>query len=384
MHRIYFLGISLLFMTGLSAQQVYISRYIPDYPTNADNPDQEVEIFNDSRSKNLNLKGYILMTRSFILKFPNLEIPPLKHVSLGMKARGIGPYVSILDMPDFQLRTPYGSDQGDFVILLNPNLRPMDAFYFSEVAEVDFLPVRETFVTVSGQEISIRTPAEQVDDWAYLQLAPDPLFSFVKINETWSPSSRKGNIFAATEYRYLQHKYVEGIVSLRWQTRFENDCFDHVIERSSGNRNFVEVGRKSSALQNSSRPLDYEFYDDEVEQNQIYFYRIRHTDKFGETVYSSELEVSTEENPGGFFFDIISEPSDQGRYLNIRFTSRQEQKVRIMLLDEELRQLATLFSDNIHAEKQNLITYRKAIPFGIYHILVETENRRYRELLVVE
>ncbi|MEM6800198.1 MAG: hypothetical protein AAF696_02280, partial [Bacteroidota bacterium] len=173
-------------------------------------------------------------------------------------------------------------------------------------------------------------------------------------------------------------------VSLRWQTRFENDCFEHIIERSIGNRNFVGVGRKSSSLQNSSQPLDYEFYDDEVEQNQVYYYRIRHTDKFGETVYSTELEVSTEENPGGFFFDIISEPSDQGRYLNIRFSSRQEQKVRIMLLDEELRQLAILFSDYIHAEKQNLITYRKAIPFGIYHILVETENRRYRELLVVE
>ncbi|MEM6804830.1 MAG: hypothetical protein AAF696_25760, partial [Bacteroidota bacterium] len=156
MLRIYLLGISLLFMASLSAQQVYISRYIPDFPTNADNPDQEVEIFNESRTKNLNLKDYILMTRSFILRFPNLEIPPLKHVRLGMKARGIGPYVSILDMPDFQLRTPYGSDQGDFVILLNPNLRPMDAFYFSEVAEVDFLPVRERLITVSGQEINLR------------------------------------------------------------------------------------------------------------------------------------------------------------------------------------------------------------------------------------
>ena len=116
----------------------------------------------------------------------------------------------------------------------------------------------------------------------------------------------------------------------------------------------------------------------------MYYYRIRHTDKFGETVYSEEIETTTEENPGGFFFDILSEPSDQGKYLNIRFSSRQNQQVRIMLLDEELRQLAILFSDEISADKQNLITYREAIPFGIYHILVETENRRYRELLVVE
>jgi len=384
MLRYILFSISLLWMGQMYAQQVYISRYIPDFPTNADNPDQEVEIFNESRTRNLNLGGFVLMTRSYIVRFPNLEVPPLKSVRLGMKARAIGPYFSILDMPDFQLRNPMGEDNGDFVILLNPRMQLMDAFYFGESAEVDFLPLNESLTTQSGQIVNVRVPAEQNEDWSYLQLAPDPAIAFVKINGTWSPNSRKANIFEATEYRYLQSKYIEGIVSLRWQTRFENDCFEHVVERSLGRNRFQEIARINSLRQNSSSPLDYEYYDDEVEQNQLYYYRIRHTDKFGETVYSEEIETTTEENPGGFFFDILSEPSDQGKYLNIRFSSRQNQQVRIMLLDEELRQLAILFSDEISADKQNLITYREAIPFGIYHILVETENRRYRELLVVE
>lgn len=378
------IGISLLFVGNISAQQVYISRYIPDFPTNADNPEQEVEIFNESRTKTLNLRGYYLATRSYLLQFPNLEIPPLKSVRLGMKARGMGPYFSILEMPAFQLRTSFGEDQGDFVVLLNPAQRPLDAFYFSDKVAVDFLPINESFTKQNGEQVQVRTPQENHEGWAYLQLVPDPTFSFVKINGTWSPNSRKGTLFAATEYRYLQSKYVEGIVSLRWQTRFENDCFQHVIERGLNKSRFEEIGRHASQKQNSSQPLDYEFYDDKIEQNKTYYYRIRNIDKFGEVIYSEIVEAVTEENPGGFFFDILSEPSDQGRYVNVRFSSRQDQKVRIMLLDEELRQLAVLFSDEILAEKQNLVIYQEAIPFGIYHILIETENRRYRELLPVE
>jgi len=371
-------------MGNLSAQQVYISRYIPDFPTNADNPEQEVEVFNESRTQNLNLKGYMLLTRSYILQFPSLEVPPLKSVRLGMKAQGMGPYFSLLEMPNFHMRTPFGNDQGDFVILLDPSQKPADAFYFSDKESVDFLPVSETFSIKGGKQLTVTTPPEEHEGWAYLQLVPDPAFSFVKINGTWSPNSRKGTLFAATEYRYLQSKYVEGIVSLSWQTRFENDCFQHVIGRSPDKRRFEEIGRVASQKQNSSQPLDYVYYDDEVGENKVYYYRIRNQDKFGEIIYSEEVEAITEENPGGFFYDILSEPSDQGRYLNIRFSARQKQSVRIMLLDEELRQLAVLFSDEILPEKQNLITYQEPIPFGIYHILVETENRRYREILVVE
>lgn len=378
-------GIFLLFASAVCAQQVYISRYIPDFPTNADNPEQEVEIFNDSRTKSLNLEDHFLITRSYIVQFPSLTIPPRKSMKFGMKGLGMGLYKSILDIPNYKPRIEYGKDKGDFVILLTPDQRTLDAFYFSDKVSVDFLPVSETLTMPNGGiQIPVSTPPESHEGWAYLQMVPDPTFSFSKINDTWSPNSREGTLFPATEYRYLQSKYVEGIVSLSWKTRFENDCFTHIVERSLDKKNFAELDRVPSQKQNSSQPLDYEYYDDKVEQNRVYYYRISNVDKFGKTIRSEIVEAETEENPGGFFFDVLSEPSDQGRYLNVRFSSRQQQYVHIMLLDEELRQLAVLFSDEILAEKQNLVIYQEAIPFGIYHILVETKNRRYTELLVVE
>ena len=377
-------GLMICMSINLNAQSVYLSRFIPGNPNQGADTHHRIEIYNESQRYAANISGYILVTRNYIVRLSgNVRIPPMRSIKLGRYRSGESAYFAYENMSDFTKRLPSGRDEGDFAILYDRGMRIVDAFYFSDERAVGFLPAQEDFITAKNERISIRIPDEKNRTWSFLQALPDPAMAFVKISGNWSPNSRKRNLFPATEYKFMQTKYVEGIVTFKWKTLFENDCYYHIIERSEDGRTFKEISRQQG-VRSSSRPLDYIYYDTQVEKDTVYTYRLRNIDKFGNTILSEPIAAITEENPGGFSFDIIAENSDTGKYLNVRFSAKERQRVRIKLLDEELRQMAILFYDTIDAEKQNLINYTEPLPFGIYHVLVETEERRYRELFIVE
>ena len=379
-----FCGIIFCMSTNLNAQSVYLSRFVPVNPNQGADTHHRVEIYNESQRYSINISGYVLVTRNYIVRLSgNLRIPPMRSIQLGRYRNNEPSYFAYESMSDFTKRLPAGRDEGDFAILYDRSMRIVDAFYFSDQRAVSFLPAQEDFITPKNERISIRIPDEKNRIWSFLQALPDPAMAFVKISGNWSPNSRRTNLFPATEYKFLQTKYVEGIITLKWKTLFENDCYYHIVERSEDGRSFREISRQAG-VRSSSRPLDYIYYDTQVKKDTVYTYRLRNVDKFGNTIVSEPIAAITEENPGGFSFDIIAENSDTGKYLNLRFSAKERQRVRIKLLDEELRQLAILFFDTIEAEKQNLINYTEPLPYGIYHVLVETEERRYRELFIVE
>ncbi|MEL6850811.1 MAG: hypothetical protein AAFP92_20000 [Bacteroidota bacterium] len=374
------------FLSQLPAQTIYLSRVVPGKAFDLRDAQHRIDIFNPSARNAVDLSGYMIITRQYIVRLPEegVRVAPASTLKLGKVNQGNDLDFAFTELKDFVVRVNQGEESGDFVALLDRNLRLVDGVLFSEERSVSYLPVDESFIAANQDRLSISLPEEGNSRWAFLPVVPDPAIAFVRINQVWKPNSLRRNLFPATEYRIIRAQYVKGIVSLKFQTMFEDDCYAHVIERRTERGGFREIGRKAGATQ-SKRLRDYMFYDDAVETDQVYYYRLKHVDKFGNVIYSPEpAMVITEENPGGFSFDIIEEPTEAGRYLNIRFSAEQKQEVRIKLLDEELRQLEVLFYGEIEAEKQNLINYDEALPYGIYYLLVETDMRRYRARLVIE
>jgi hypothetical protein len=179
----------------------------------------------------------------------------------------------------------------------------------------------------------------------------------------------------------VQTQYVDGIVTVKWSTRFEKDCYFHVVERSTDGKNFREIERVRTSG-NTPGGQAYSCYDPKVEKDRVYFYRISNLDKFGNLLYSEPARVRTEASPDGFTFDVIRD--EDRRSLSVRFSSRDSQQVRIELLDEELRKISTLYLGDAEAEKQNLVSYNQSLPIGKYFVIVSTEERRFYEPFIME
>ncbi|MEZ4772348.1 MAG: hypothetical protein R3D00_04130 [Bacteroidia bacterium] len=381
-------GIAGLFLCmcwgGANAQNLYISKFIPTNPLNRQNADHRVELFYEGKKDYLDLSGYVLVTRHYILRLPNNTfIGPMSALRLGSVSNESN---KDLDLEynyqrDFAPRVTEGTDEGDFAVLYDPNRNIVDAFYFGPQKTVSFLPSRASLKTYR-ENIEVSIPDEEDSRWSYLQNPEDPAMAFICINHFWHPTSRRSNIFPAARYRFLQAKYVDGIVTVKWKTLFENDCYVHTVERSTDGNTF-EVLEKLRGPVNSSQPFDYTYYDAVVEKNRVYYYRIANIDKFGNVVQSSLTKIRTEENPGGFTFDILPADKHTIASLNVRFSAKESQTVRIKLLDEQLREIANLYQGSIEAGKQNLLNYTKPLPVGKYFVVVSTDQRRYYEPFVV-
>lgn len=369
---------------GACAQSLYISKFVPSNPLNPQNADHRVELFYEGKKGYLDLSGYLLVTRHYVFRLPNNTfIGPMNALSLGRVTNEANKHLDLeySQQRDFTQREIEGTDEGDFAVLYDPNRNMVDAFYFGPQKSVSFLPTRVSLKTYR-ENIELAVPDEGDSRWAYLQNPEDPAMAFICINHNWHPTSRRSNIFPAARYRFLQAKYVDGIVSLKWKTLFENDCFVHTVERSTDGNTF-EVLEQLRGPINSSQPFDYTYYDAVVEKNRVYYYRIANIDKFGNIIQSSLTKIRTEENPGGFTFDILPADKHTISSLNIRFSAKESQTVRIKLLDEQLREIANLYQGSIEAGKQNLLNYTKPLPVGKYFVVVSTSQRRYYEPFVV-
>lgn len=382
MKRLTFL---VLFIGGLllelAAQQVYISKFASgDYLYSEQH---RVELFNES-PRSVDLSDYLLVTRQYVARLPRgTRIAPWGTLKLGKTARNGQVDVAYSDLQEFSLRIPTPRkdskrEHGDFAVLIDERIQIVDAFYFSDQARVDFLPTRENFMTQAHDIIRISVPDERSAIWSSILMPPDPTMVFVRINDQWEVNARDGNLIDATEYARLKAAYEAGVITLTWSTLFEKDCYYHVVERRSGPDSFRMLSRKP-AVGNSELPQEYTFYDNKIQENKSYEYRLRHTDKFGNSVYSQEVSVDAGDDLGGVSMDHFRE----GTVQNIRFSSSKNQQIRIQLLDEEFRQIALLFSDQVEADKQMLLQYKPPLPVGKYYLVAESPQKRiYKDFIV--
>lgn len=368
---------NLLICSFAHSQSVYISRYIGlNYLTD---PVYQVDIFNPS-DQAMSLGNYMLVSRQFVAKFPpRTRIEAYSKLSLGKHNK------QLLELPfsqiqDFIIRIPKETELGDYLILFDPGGKVVDAFYFGPRRAVSFLPDEGELITFRNEQIPFEVPDEVDASWNYLQISPDPALAFIRISGRWEVSSRQRNTLPATAFAPLEAKYVQGIVTVNGQSRFERDCLPHQLERSEDGRIFERVYR-FPANQNADGPTSYRYYDDGVEPNKRYFYRLKNEDKFGFSIFSNLVEVQTDDLPSDFALEVFqSNPSGN---INVRFSSRQARKVRIKILDEQFRELDLLFYDDLAENSQQLIKYEPNLPPGKYLILADVGERRLFETLII-
>ena len=358
----YLLACSLSMPLSLLAQNVYISKYVSGIPGQPNDRIHRIELFNESGKEFQDLSGYFLMTRNYLFQFPpQTYIRPLQSFRLGYESVAGDLDLVYSRSPLWKDRQPQGSQGGNYAILFNPDAGVEDAFYFSWSETVDFLPSSEVWTHEEQENKRLIAPEEISSEWLHLKASQDPAFAFYRIAGRWQVGSRNKNILPAVQYHTPKISYHEGVVSLNWSTQEERDCFTHTVERSTdGKRYQAIVDLAGQGI--STQEQEYTFFDTDIEQDRLYYYRIANTDKFGNVVFSTPVKIRSEEEKGGFALEILKGDTSTDNALNLRFSGKEEQQIRIQLMDEELREIAVLYYGMIEANKQNLIIYKGDYP----------------------
>jgi hypothetical protein len=358
----------------LFSQGLYFSRFQPSGPGE---PVRRVDLFNESQQAR-NLSGCLILTRHYVYRLPaNTWIAPRGRLRLAWNASGSDWDLALNRLSEGGQRPSPSSEPGGYFLLLDPSLNWVDGAYFSQKGQAGFLPEEIVMPFPGRPALRLSAPDESDRRWSHIPDDGDPALVFLRIEGQWKPTPRSRNLLPATEYSGISARYSEGLVTLQWSTRFERDCYEHLVERSADGKTYREIARIPAG-----GPGAYTQFDPQVERNRVYYYRIVHVDKFGSRVESEAARARTEDAPGGFTFDVIRD--EERSTLNVRFSCRENQEVRIELLDEELRKILTLFYGRADAEKQNLVSYNKPLPVGKYFVVVSAGARRYYEPLIIE
>ncbi|MFN0047764.1 MAG: hypothetical protein ACKVOU_01425 [Cytophagales bacterium] len=362
------------------SQSVYISRYV--YGNLTTDTQHRLDFFNPSE-KAQNLGGYMVITRNYVFRFPEKTVIPA-HSPLKMGKgieKGMKNSLDFSKIKDFLVRFSVQKIEGDYVVLLDKEKKIIDAVYFCAQSKVRFLPDKGELITFQNEKVPFEIPTQGYPKWKAVNINPDPAIVMIYLNDNWQPSSKKKNLFPVTEYAKVEASYVSGIASLKWRTNFEEDCFLHEIERSKKGDNFVKIGEMQGKV-DSKTSADYLFYDEKIEKNRTYYYRLKSTDKFDNVVCSEEIELITSELRKAF---ALCPMQSNAAELTVRFSSQIHQPVKMKLLDEQFRELAILFQGEAKANQQNLIQYTQKIPDGKYFLIADTPNYRiYQEFKMVE
>lgn len=334
-----------------AAQGVYISRYIPGNYL-SDN-DHRVEIYNPSGAA-ADLEGYLLVTRDYSVRLPSRSRVAPRSVLRIAKQPAPGVTLNLSTTPDFLIRFHFLEHEGNYVVLFDKEMNIVDAMYYSPVPNVPFLPDRDTSYTFAREKLPFYLPPENRRVWTYISVGNSPTNAFVQSNGEWRLSAQRSDENPATAHDDLSVRFSDGIVAVKWATRFEKDCRFHAIERSEDQENFRVVGQLDSKG-NSQDFQRYTFYEKDLEPGGVYYYRVRSEDLYGNRVYSKIREIKAEAGDDEFSMEVFVGMQQEGDELNLRFISRYSQRVRIKLYDERRREVAILYNDYVFAETPTLL-----------------------------
>jgi hypothetical protein len=340
----------------------------------------QIDLFNPS-SKAINIGGYMLITRQFVVRLPaGTRIGGKSSFVLGKgsKPEGGMPDLRFEAIKDFLVRIPRETQSGDYLVLLDRNKKIVDAFYYAPSRRVAFLPDSDTLITFSQRKIPFSIPSEADPQWQYLSLRSDPALAFMRVDGRWLAGSRRRNTFPATAYATLEGSFVDGVITVRVETQFEKDALRHRLERSEDGKNFSVIEQFDA----KQAPTQYRIYDPQVVEGARYYYRVSHEDRFGFVIRSRLVEVRAERSDAGVSLEAFV--SNAGM-LNVRLFTPKKQPIRLKVLDEQRREWALRYYDDLQAGGRYLLRFEEQIPQGRYYIIAITPDRRYyQDIMVVK
>lgn len=356
------------------SQGVLLSRFAPGN-FRVDNR-HRLEIYNPSKQP-LALGGYVIITRDYACVFPNGTTIPGGSRLVVLRSRSVNdPNALVLsEQKNFLFRVYDKQFDGNYVVLLDGALRIKDAMYYSPDPQVPFLP--DTVEFIRDERVNkVFLPGESVQVWKYLSSYDDPVVSFDRIGNAWKLTPRSQNLNPATSFSDLVLRYYDGVVTVKFTTAFEMDCFEHIIERGTDPENFTELVRVEGAG-TSGAVHYYSFLDPGVLPDKTYYYRIRNIDKFQHEVVSPIREVKTSLLTDEFVIDAIPVAEPGGSRISIRFLSKFSQHIRIKIVDQAFRETGILFDGFVYHHTQQLVKVNKVLPRGKYRLICDTDAKRF-------
>ena len=366
-------------LQGASAQRLRITQFVPgDYLSNNRH---QVQIANVS-GRSIALADWLLVTRDYSFRFPKgTRIGAGQRIRLMKSAsRQRQPDFTFDNQRDFLIRLYSRKVEGNYAALIRPNGELEHGFYHSSLKAVPFLPDVGQLLLNDGTAIDFKLPPETDSRWGYFPFGVDPAVGFEYAQGEWRPTSAllENNIYANLNISAISGRFKDEMVTLKWQTDFEQNLDNLRIERSADHRTFETIGRVLPRG-NARAVTNYTFYDEDVAKDTVYYYRVRGP---GGAV-SKVIEVRTEEIPVEFWIQPYPKSASTARGIGIRFYSAFSQEVKIKLLDTRFREVRILYDQLVYAETQNLLKLNLELPPGNYLLEATTDVQRYFQQLSI-
>ncbi|MCZ2357295.1 MAG: lamin tail domain-containing protein [Bacteroidia bacterium] len=380
--RIRFLLFWGIFLPLFSIGQVRLLRFVPG-SYRADNL-HLIELYNYGNSA-VSIGGWLIVTRDYSVRIPlKANIQAKQVYRIGKKQQYEKLHLELSSAADFLIRMYSKKVEGNYVIVFDHAMRIMDAFYYSWIPEVPFLPDSGICILANQDIIHFNIPTEKNPVWKYFSIGDDPAIGFAQQNGKWRPiSSNIHKTHQSVGFGNFSGRYKGKQVELRFDTQYEDNPQIITIQRSTDQEHFKDIATITPTGSNRSNQ-EYLYLDSEIAYNKLYYYRIKAVGIPGQEVYSKTVEVQTKEISLEFWMDIFPDTPHTGQGFNLRIYSAYSQYIRVILLDTTMRDRLTVYSNYINAESQLLIQVLKNIPAGTYWILATTDRIRYRKKIVIQ
>lgn len=286
-----FLGFSTLYS---SYAQLRFLKFVPS--SHYTHSFHRIELINEGDVP-INLGGYLLVTRDYLLRFPNsLTLTPktILLITSGTNIPEHRPNVRLLTFQqaeDFITRKRNLSKQGNYLSLFNPAKQMIAGFYFSPSFYTAFLPDTALYISPTGKVIPYYIPVETDKRWEYLSAPEDPAIGFVNIAGHWQYTSANPhiNILDIVRFKSASAFYSSNLVTLQFDLDANPSLLSHILIYKGKDPEHL-TKYDSLPIQSSGK---YRYLDIEVNKQQRYYYRIGVEDLFGYETYSPLIQVFT-------------------------------------------------------------------------------------------
>jgi hypothetical protein len=362
-----------------------ITRFIPgDYLANNLH---EVELYNGT-GRTILLDQYYLVTRDYTLRFPSgTRLYPGTTYRMAKYKRG-KPNIDLElgQAPDFLIRFYEKKVEGNLVALLNARLQPISAFYHCQRPDAPFLPDSGRFILGNRTVIPYRLPGYAHPVWGYFPLGEDPAIGFERIRGEWRviSATQDLNLYPVTAFIDFKARYQDEVVTLKWNTAFEDQLTRIEIQRSANRSTFRTIAKLDAQKGKTQQVTGYTYPDSQLPgQDSIWYYRLQAQDRDGRLIESKVVQVVTREVPVPFWLEVYPARTQLPKEVGIRFSSAYSQEVNIALLSAEGQLIHLLFQGPVFATVQNLLELTTDIAEGTYWIVASTEEGRFYKKLRV-